>query len=64
MGFLVSFLANIEKIISKVIAPESKRIAVKLLASISFAPRASRQSIELNAKAVSAKVVKKNIFKI
>jgi hypothetical protein len=58
------FLENIEKIISKVTAPDKSRIIVKLLASINFVPSASRQSIELKANAVSAKVVKRNIFNL
>lgn len=40
----------------RVIAPESKRIAVKLAGSMFEAPRAKRHRIELAAKATSARL--------
>ena len=54
---------KIVKIIANVTAPETRRINVKLAASIACVPSAKRQRIELNAKATSAKIVSRNIFK-
>src|SRR5436190_101007 len=43
-------------------APETSRTPVKLTASIVSLPSASRQRIELNAKATSARTVYRAIF--
>ena len=51
------------RITSKVIAPESKRIMVKLAASMVSSPNARRHNTELAAKAMSAQVVKKMVFR-
>ena len=51
------------RIISKAMAPESKRIMVKLAASMVSSPNASRHKTELAAKAMSAQAVKKMVFR-
>ena len=50
------------RITSKAMVPESKRIMVKLAASIVSSPNASRHKTELAAKAMSAHAVKKMVF--
>lgn len=42
--------------------PDNKRIIVKLAASMVFSPNANRQSTELAAKAIRAKMVKIIVF--
>ena len=53
-----------QKIKSKVMAPESRRIMVKLAASIVSSPNASRHKTELAANAIRAHVVKSRVFAV
>ena len=50
------------RIISRAMAPESRRIIVKLAASIVSSFNASRHKTELAANAISAQVVKNRVF--
>jgi hypothetical protein len=52
--FLWLLAFNMKK---RIIAPESKRITVKLEGSMEFSPRANRHSTEFAANAISARIV-------
>ena len=51
------------RITSRAMTPESKRIMLKLAASMVSSPNASRHKTELAAKAMSAQAVKKMVFR-
>jgi len=62
MGYYQSLF--ILTMVKRTIAPDNKRMMVKLEASMVFSPNAKRQSTELAAKAIREKPVKKNVFRM
>jgi len=58
----LSLLLNSFRITKSTTVPDSKRITVKLAASMVCSPKANRQKTEFAAKATSAKLVVNRLF--